>query len=110
MMDMIGFAAMLVVPTIGPVLLSYLLTRSWCRRSSAVPAVARGLISGLVAALSPIVYFSAWQSVEVALRDVRGDTSDYMGPMTMLIYGFPIFMLVTLACLIVGGYTSVRAR
>lgn len=110
MADLLLFTAMFVVPFGGALVLAALLGRLTRRRLMGVPGWFKAIGAGLIAALWPFAYFIVWQTIDVALREARGDTSEYMGPALMLIYGFPITILTVIGCFLIAGFASVGRR
>ena len=71
------------------------------KRLNFVPIPIRATLAILSPVLAVLLYFWAWQKVDYALHQNAG-SGDYMGPMTALVYGAPIFGLMFL----VGGFLA----
>ncbi|TRD12421.1 hypothetical protein FGU71_11470 [Erythrobacter insulae] len=75
-----------------------------------MPSALRVFLAGLAGVIASVGYLWIWEAIEVALRDSRGDTSDYMGPMVMLVYGYPLFIITWLLCFAMAGFAVWRAK
>lgn len=80
------------------------------RRAASMPGAITVLLAGLAGVIASVGYLWFWEAIEVAIRDARGDTSDYMGPMVMLVYGYPLFIITWLLCFVMAGYAVRRAK
>ena len=102
--------ALLGGPFIAAFLSAYFLARLLGKRATGMPNALKVFIAGLAGVIAPIVYLWVLQTVDVALREARGDTSDYMGPMVLLIYGFPFFVISSILSFVLAYFGARRAR
>ena len=73
------------------------------RRPNFVPIPIRAALAILSPVLAVLLYFWVWQKVDYAFRQSSGG-GDYMGPMTALVYGAPIFGMMFLVGALVAAY------
>jgi len=107
LMELVFFIALFVVPFGGALVLAAFLGKCFRTKLAKRPGWLKIGGAGLLAASWPFVYLIVWQTIDVALREAQGDTSEYMGPVLMLLYGFPITLLTVVGCFFVAAYTSV---
>lgn len=103
-----------VILFIAPIPIA-LITAFWAGHLLAVRAKSFSLafkvgLGGLAGMIAPVVYLWIWQMIEVAIREARGDTSDYMGPMVLLVYGFPIFVIISILCFVLAASAIRRVK
>ena len=73
------------------------------KRPNFVPIPIRATLAILSSVLAVLLYFWAWQEVDYAFHQSSGG-GEYMGPMTALVYGAPIFGLMFLVSALVAAY------
>lgn len=93
------FAVSLALALLVAVALGRLLKK----RPNFVPLPIRATLAILSPVLAVLLYFWAWQTVDYAFHQNSGG-GDYMGPMTGLVYGAPIFGLMFLVSALVAAY------
>ena len=98
------FIAFLGFPIGMSFVIAFAIGRFFRTRAKAIPSVFKVLIAWIVSAGFPIAYYWVWQAIEIAHREAVGDTSAYMGPIVILVYGFPIFLISTTVCLFIAGH------
>ncbi|WP_370179592.1 hypothetical protein [Alteriqipengyuania sp.] len=63
----------------------------------------------VVAATAPMAvifgYFIIWDAIELARHRAEYGDMGYMGPLGMLVYGFPIYVALVVACILVAAFT-----
>lgn len=106
MNEILKAVTMLVLPFGGALILAALLGRLARTTLMSVPRWLKVTVAGLVGALWPLVYFIVWQNIDVALREARGDTSEYMGPAVMLIYAWPIVALTIIGSFCIAYFAA----
>lgn len=73
-----------------------------------IPQSFRTMIAIASPASAILICFYAWQRIDYAIHESSGG-GDYMGPMTMLVYGAPIFGLVFLVGGFVAAYVFIKS-
>ena len=73
------------------------------KRPNFVPIPIRATLAILSPVSAVLLYFWAWQKVDYALHQNSGG-GDYIGPMTVLVYGAPIFGVMFLISGLVAAY------
>jgi len=68
-----------------------------------VPLPFRATLAILSPVLAVLLYFWVWQRIDYAIHLSSGG-GDYMGPMTVLVYGAPIFFITFLVSAFVAAY------
>lgn len=69
----------------------------------AVPLVLRALAAIISPSGLVVLYFWIWQSIDHARHVAKGG-GDYMGQMTILVYGWPIIAAAALASELIAAY------
>lgn len=64
------------------------------------------LLATLAGVVAPVAFLLSWHWIEAARREAAGDTSDWMGPAVILIYGFPLFLACWIACAIIAVFMT----
>ena len=101
-MHLIETFALLAGPFIVSLLCAFFLSRFMRNRFAGISARIKIAVAGLAGVLAPVLYLSIWQAIEVAMREARGDTTEYMGPIVFLIYGFPLFIISSALCFVLA--------
>jgi hypothetical protein len=85
-----GYVPLLVVPIGLALVVAVALGRLLKKQPKFVPLPFRAMLAILSPVLAVVIYFWVWQRIDYAIHQSSGG-GDYMGPMTMLVYGAPIF-------------------
>lgn len=80
------------------------------RRATTMSGGLKVFVGGLAGVVAPVAYLWIWQTIEVAMREARGDTSEYMGPLVLLVYGYPVFIIVWILCFVFAAFAVRRAK
>ena len=100
-----GFVLILVIPCILTFASAFIAGRALKCRLKAFPTAIRFIIANLTPIGCLVGYFAAFQWIDFGLHQrAGGDSSNYMGPMTALIYGAPLFGLVLLISAFLASY------
>ena len=65
-----------------------------------------------IAAIAPLAvvfgYFRVWDAIEFARHQAQHPGDGYMGPLAILVYGFPIFVVLAIVSVSLAAYTFSR--
>lgn len=93
---------------VAPILLSFAAAffggRFLKRNATRVPPVLRFVLANLFPVMVVLAYFWISQQIDFALHRANGGRDEYMGPMVVLIYGYPIFALTLIISFFVASY------
>jgi hypothetical protein len=91
---------------LGSALISWFVGR---RLKQNWPRPLKVLIAGLLPTVTTIVFIGIWHYVELENYRESGSQDGFMGPLVILVYGFPIFLLMLIADLIAAAIASKRS-
>lgn len=101
---MIDLILLLAVPIVLSLTTAFVLGRTLKRHWRMVPARVRFMFANLAPVIVTIMYFWVFDQIDFALHRANGGSDEYMGPMVVLVYGFPIFALLFVASFFVASY------
>ena len=101
-----GFA-LLGLPFILALASTFVVARFLQGRRPAMHRLLKIVLATLAGVVTPVAFLLSWHWIEAARRAAAGDTSDWMGPAVILIYGFPLFFASWIACAIIA-YSMTR--
>ena len=74
------------------------------RNAKRVPTSLRFILANLFPVAIVLAYLWIFQQIDLAIHRVNGGSDEYMGPMTILIYGYPIFALTFIISFFLASY------
>ena len=74
------------------------------RNATRVPTALRFVLANLLPVILVLAYFWIFQQIDFAIHRANGGSDEYMGPMTMLVYGFPIFAITFIISFFLASY------
>lgn len=80
------------------------------RRFPETGSASKIVVAGSLGVIAPVVYLWLWQTIEVWMREAAGDESGYMGPMVLLVYGFPLFLISSILSFVLAGFAVRREK
>ena len=93
---------------VAPIMLSFASAffggRALKRSATNVPAALRFVLANLFPVILVLAYFWIFQQIDFAIHRANGGSDEYMGPMTFLVYGYPIFALTFIISFLLASY------
>lgn len=75
-----------------------------------LPAPIRVTCAGIVPTIVVVGCFWVWHKIDYASHQAEHGDVGYMGPLTLLIYGWPIFLLLAIGSFLFAAHTFYKAR
>ncbi|GGB70058.1 hypothetical protein [Blastomonas aquatica] len=104
---MSGFVMFFGVPAGLAMMVAVASGRILKKQPNLVPLTLRAMLAICSPVFAVLLFFYVWQRIDYAIHESSGG-GDYMGPMTMLIYGAPIFGLIFLVSAFVAACVFAR--
>lgn len=101
---MIHWILLLAAPILLGLAAAFLGGRVLKRNAKQVPVALRFVLANIFPVMVVVAYFWIFQQIDFAIHRANGGSDEYMGPMTILVYGYPIFALTFIISFFLASY------
>ncbi|MEX0341777.1 MAG: hypothetical protein AB3N06_04255 [Erythrobacter sp.] len=101
---MIQWILLLAAPILLSLAAAFFGGRVLKRNVTRVPATLRFVLANLFPVILVLAYLWIFQQIDFAIHRANGGSDEYMGPMAILVYGYPIFALTFIISFFLASY------